>query len=138
MTNVNLFSYIAWIQALAATLGSLAMSRFFHFLPCELCWYQRALMFPLIVVIAVGILRKDKNMSYYALPLSIGGMIVSSYHNLLYYGVISENISPCTIGVSCTQKQLDFFGFITIPLLSLVSFAIITFCLSLVYRANKK
>lgn len=135
---MKLLSYIAWIQALVATLASLAMSRVFNFLPCELCWYQRALMAPLVVVIAVGILRKDKNMPYYALPLSIGGIIVASYHNLLYYGVVSESISPCTIGVSCIQKQLDLFGFVTIPLLSLVSFAIITICLTVVYRANNK
>lgn len=135
---MKILSYIAWIQALVATLGSLAMSRVFNFLPCELCWYQRALMFPLVAVIAVGILRKDKNMPYYALPLSIVGLLVATYHNLLYYGVVSEAISPCAIGSPCTARQLDLFGFVTIPLLSLISFAIITICLTLVYKNNKK
>lgn len=131
-------SYVAWGQSLLATLGSLFMSRVLLFPPCELCWYQRALMFPLVIVIAVGILRKDKNMPYYALPLSIGGLIVALYHNFLYYGFIPEAISPCTIGVPCTQKQLEIFGFITIPFLSFIAFAIITICLTLVYKNNKK
>ena len=138
LSFVKTFSYVAWTQALLATLGSLFMSRFLHFPPCELCWYQRALMFPLVVVIAVGILRKDKNMPFYALPLSIGGLIVASYHNLLYYGLIPETISPCTIGASCTQKQLELFGFVTIPLLSFISFAIITFCMVLVLKKKTK
>lgn len=135
---MKILSYVAWTQALLATLGSLLMSRVLNFAPCELCWYQRALMFPLVVVIAVGILRKDKNMPFYALPLSIGGLIVASYHNLLYYDLIPKTISPCTIGASCTQKQLELFGFITIPLLSLISFAIITFCITLILKNNKK
>ncbi len=131
-------SYLAWAQALASTLGSIILSRFVNFVPCELCWYQRILMFPLVAIIAVGILRKDKNLPYYALPLSIAGLLVAAYHNLLYYGIISETLSPCRIDVPCTSRQLELFGFITIPLLSFLSFAIITFCMFVVLKANKK
>ncbi|MFN8943314.1 MAG: disulfide bond formation protein B, partial [Pseudobdellovibrionaceae bacterium] len=44
------------------------------------------------------------------------------YHNLLYYGIIPDSITPCTQGISCTSKQVEYLGFITIPLLSLMSF----------------
>ncbi len=135
---MKVLSYIAWTQALAATVGSVFMSKVLNFAPCELCWYQRIFMFPLIFIIAIGILKKDKNMTIYALPLAICGLLISIYHNLLYYGVVSESIAPCTIGVPCTQKQLELFGFLTIPLLSFISFAIITFCLVLIYKNNKK
>lgn len=135
---MKILQYVAWAQALGATVGSIFMSRVLNFPPCELCWYQRIFMFPLVIIIAVGILKKDKNMVLYALPLSAIGLAISIYHNLLYYGIIPETISPCTLGVSCIQKQLDLFGFITIPLLSFVSFAIITFCLAIIYKNNKK
>ncbi len=131
-------NYLAWAVALTSTLGSIFLSRFVNFVPCELCWYQRILMFPLVAIIAVGILRKDKKLPYYALPLSITGLLVAIYHNLLYYRVIPESISPCRIDIPCTSRQLELLGFITIPLLSLISFAIITFCMFAVLRTNKK
>ncbi len=114
------------------------MSRVLGFPPCELCWYQRILMFPLVAILTVGILKKDKNLPLYVLPLSIAGLIIAAYHNLLYYGVIPESINPCILGVSCLERQLELFGFITIPLLSLVSFAIINLCMALMLKGNKK
>ncbi len=122
--------YLAWLQALVATLGSLFFSEVMGWTPCVLCWYQRILMYPLVAVLAVGILLKDKRVSTYVLPLSIGGFLIAAYHNLLYYGVIQE---VCKQGVSCTTRFFAWFGFITIPLLSLLAFAIIT-TLMLIHR----
>ncbi|OGE25817.1 2-oxoglutarate dehydrogenase [Candidatus Daviesbacteria bacterium RIFCSPLOWO2_02_FULL_40_8] len=118
--------YLAWIISVVATVGSLVFSEILKFPPCVLCWYQRIILYPLVLIIAVGILRKDKNLPYYVLPLSITGMAVASYHNLLYYSIIPENIAPCTLGISCISKFIEWFGFVSIPLLSLLSFAVIT------------
>jgi len=123
--NISLF-YLAWIISVVATVGSLVFSEILKFPPCVLCWYQRIILYPLVLIIAVGILRKDKNLPYYVLPLSITGMAVASYHNLLYYSIIPENIAPCTLGISCISKFIEWFGFVSIPLLSLLSFAVIT------------
>lgn len=125
--------YIAWVQSLIALSGSLYFSEIMKLPPCVLCWYQRILMYPLVVIIAVGILRKDKGIYQYVLPLSITGLLISIYHNLLYYKILPESIQPCTIGISCTTKQIEWLGFITIPLMSLTAFAIITICM-LIYR----
>lgn len=118
--------YIAWIQAIVATLGSLFFSEVMKLPPCVLCWYQRILMYPLIFIIPVGIFLKDKNLRLYVLPLSIIGLAIALYHNLLYYNIIPEAIVPCSTGVSCTTRQIQWFGFITIPLLSLIAFTVIT------------
>lgn len=133
----KLFLYIAWSQSLLATMGSLYFSELMHLPPCVLCWYQRIVMYPLVLLLAVGILRKDKNVVYYALPLSIGGLIIATYHNLLYYKLLPESAQPCVIGISCTARQLEWFGFITIPLLSLSALAIITLSLLLFKKANQ-
>lgn len=125
--------YIAWSQSLVAMFGSLFFSEIMKFTPCVLCWYQRILMYPLVAIIAVGILRKDKGIYTYVLPLSITGFLIAVYHNLLYYGLLPESVKPCLLGVSCTTKFFAWFGFITIPFLSLTAFAIISTCM-LIYR----
>lgn len=128
--------YVAWAQAFVAMAGSLFFSEVMKFPPCVLCWYQRICMYPLVAILAVGILRKDKYIHLYVLPLSIVGLIIAGYHNLLYYKIISESSAPCIQGASCTTKFFAWFGFITIPLLSLIAFTIITTCM-LIYRKVK-
>lgn len=129
--------YIAWVQSITAMFGSLYFSEVMKLTPCVLCWYQRILMYPLVAIIAVGILRKDKGLHQYVLPLSIAGFLIAAYHNLLYYGIIPESIQPCKLGISCTTRQIEWFGFITIPLMSLTAFAIITTCM-LIYRKAQR
>ena len=123
--------YVAWLQALVATLGSLFFSEVMQLPPCVLCWYQRIMMYPLVLTLTVGILLFDRRVRYYVLPLSVIGLMISIYHNLLYYGVIPESLAPCTTGISCTTRQIEWLGFITIPLLALVAFTVIT--LSIVF-----
>ena len=125
--------YLAFIQALVATMGSLFFSEVMHWTPCVLCWYQRICMYPLIAIFAVGILKKDKQVNFYAWPLIIVGWIIAFYHNLLYYNILPEAAAPCAAGVSCTTKFFAWFGFITIPLLSLTAFTILG-GLMLIYR----
>lgn len=117
---------LSLVIAATSTLGSLYFSEILKLTPCILCWYQRIAMYPLIIIFTVGIWKKDKNIPFFALPLSIIGLIISFYHNLLYYKIIPESTAPCTLGISCTTKQIEWFGFLTIPLLSLLAFATIT------------
>ena len=128
--------YAAWTIALVATAGSLFFSEVMELPPCVLCWYQRIAMYPLVAIIAVGILTADRRVKAYALPLCLAGLAVAVYHNLLYYGIIPESITPCQQGVSCTSRQIEWLGFITIPLLSLIGFISITLCLFL-YKTKK-
>lgn len=129
-------AYIAWIQTLIAVLSSLYFSEIRHFAPCILCWYQRIFMYPLAIIIAVGILRRDKKLYEYVLPLSVLGLLVAFYQVLLQIGLLSEALAPCTLGVSCTAKYVSYFGFVSIPVMSFAAFSIITICM-LVMRKNK-
>ncbi len=128
-------SYLAFVVALSAMLGSLYFSEIRHFPPCILCWYQRIVIYPMVLILLVGILRKDKSLPYYILPLSIIGLLISIYHNLLYYKILPESAAPCTAGVSCTTQFIQYFGFVTIPLLSFISLAIIT--ISMIFYLEK-
>ena len=118
-----------WLISLVATLGSLFFSEVMRLPPCVLCWYQRIAMYPLVVLTTVGLVRRDAAVGAYAWPLVAIGLAISIYHNLLYYHLIPESITPCAEGVSCTERQVEWLGFITIPLLALMSFALAAGCL---------
>ena len=129
---------LAWLQAFVATVGSLFFSEIVKLPPCSLCWYQRIFMYPLVFIIAIGILKKDKHLPDYVLPLSIVGMLIAAYQYLLQMGVIPEAVANCLAGVSCTAKDVVWFDFVTIPLLSFAAFALITGCMLLAKRLISK
>ncbi len=131
-------AYLAWIIALVATVGSLFFSEVMDLPPCVLCWYQRIAMYPLVVVIGVGILTNDARMRNYALPVCLIGLAISIYHNLLYYGILPESIAPCVEGISCTSRQIEWLGFITIPLMALTAFGGAALCLILSGKSKRK
>ncbi|HEY0708448.1 MAG TPA: disulfide oxidoreductase [Polyangia bacterium] len=116
------FLYLAWVVALGASLGSLFFSEVMKLPPCTLCWYQRICLYPLVLMLPTGIVLRDARVTTYAMPLVIAGLAIAAYHNLLYYGVIAEALSPCTAGVPCTSRQINWFGFVGIPLLGLLAF----------------
>src|SRR5210317_785936 len=141
MTNIDKKSnsnwtiiFICWIIASVSTLGSLFFSEIMEFPPCALCWYQRIFMFPLVIILLVGLFPFDKNIIKYALPVALAGWGFAFYHHLLYSGFIPESVQPCSQGVSCSETYLDLFGFLTIPMLSLVSFSTIIVLLFILRR----
>lgn len=130
--------YLAWAQALLATAASLFLREVLGYPPCVLCWYQRIAMYPLVPLIAAGILRRDRGIHLYVLPLSVIGLAIALSHNLLYIGIIPEAASACRAGVSCTTRFFEWFGFITIPFLSLTAFALITIAMLLYGRTRPR
>ena len=130
--------YLAFLQAWAATLGSLYFSEVKGLFPCQLCWYQRIFMYPLAVIFAVAIFRKDKNAAYYALPLSIIGAFIALYHYLIQWTSLKDiNLISCSLANDCSQKQVVYLGFITIPLFSLAAFLVITFLMLYLIKFHK-
>lgn len=119
------FLYLAWIQSLLALFGSLYFSEILHYPPCILCWYQRICLYPLTILFPLGLIYKDRYIYRYTLPLALIALVISVYQNLLYYRIIPENLSPCSSGISCTTKYIEYFGFISIPLLALIATAVI-------------
>ncbi|MFD1203730.1 disulfide oxidoreductase [Sporosarcina contaminans] len=123
MNKPLLFS---WITAIIAVAGSLFFSERMGFIPCTLCWYQRILMYPLAVLLGIAFYRNDRAIYKYVLPLSIIGMIVSTYHYALQKLPTLQEISVCTSGVPCSGQYINYLGFITIPFLALIAFTMIT------------
>jgi disulfide bond formation protein DsbB len=120
-----LLIFSAWLIAAVSTLGSLFFSEIMELTPCVLCWYQRIFLFPLAIILLIGLFPLDKKVVKYALPLAIIGLLFTVYHCLLFFGVIPENLQPCSQGVSCTDDNMELFGFLPIPLLALIAFLMI-------------
>ncbi|MDP2825921.1 MAG: disulfide bond formation protein B [Sulfuritalea sp.] len=115
----------AWLVAAASTLGALFFGEVMQLPPCVLCWYQRIFMFPLALILPLGLFPLDRKVVRYGLALAVPGALVAVFHLLLVAGVIPESIKPCTQGVPCSETVIEWFGFLTIPLLSVVAFAAI-------------
>ncbi|RWZ55214.1 disulfide bond formation protein B [Halobacillus fulvus] len=123
-SNQENFLFIAWATALVATAGSLFFSEVFGYEPCELCWYQRILMYPLVIIYGTALLKKDAQVALPGLILSGIGMFLSTYHYLLQKVPGLASTDSCGL-VPCSGQYVNYFGFITIPFLAGTAFIII-------------
>lgn len=111
-----------WLIATASTLGALFFSEVMELPPCSLCWYQRIFMFPLVILLPLGLFPFDPRVVRYCAPLAAIGWALSLFQVLLVYGVIPESVQPCVQGISCKEVQIEWLGFVNIPLLAFLSF----------------
>jgi len=133
----NYALYLAFIIVWSGTLGSLYFSEFLHLIPCKLCWYQRILMYPLVIIFGVAIARKDKNVAYYSIPLAVIGAIIAAYQYLLQMTPLSIGIESCSVEAPCSGIQILLLGFITIPFLSFVAFSFLIILMILLLKSKQ-
>lgn len=142
-----------FLQSLVAMVGSLYYSTFgdpvanlaagnlfrtgYAFTPCNLCWFARILMYPIVFISYVGIAKKDKCFTDYVLALAIPGILLEIYHYAIQKLPIQTHFG-CSLENPCNALQVNYFGFITIPFLCLVAFLIITILAVLNTLANKE
>lgn len=110
------------VVAVIATVGSLWFSLGLGLVPCELCWYQRILMYPLVVILGVAAFEMRSKVWRTVVPLSLLGTAIAAYHSVLQLTTTS-----CTFSGSCAvvQWRLPVLG-MSIPNLSLTAFLLIT------------
>jgi len=118
-----LLVFACWVLATVSTLGALFFSEVMELPPCTLCWYQRIFMFPLVLLLPLGLFPFEPKVVRYALALVLAGWAISVFQVLLVAGVIPESIRPCTRGVPCSEVQIEWLGFVNIPLLSFLAFS---------------
>jgi disulfide bond formation protein DsbB len=105
-----------------ATAGSLYLSLGLGLAPCELCWYQRILMYPLVVVLGVAAAERRAGVWKTVLPLSVFGTGVAAYHSYLQATTVA-----CGFAGDCAAVlwRAPVVG-LTVPNLSLVAFVLVT------------
>lgn len=127
----------AWAVALVSTSAALFIGEVMGMTPCQLCWYQRILMFPLTLILGMAAFGNDRRGAIYALPLAIGGVAVAGYHTALVAGWVPQWWIPCGSGPSCSDQKLVIFGDIQIPWLSLLAFTAIVVLLFVYLRRTR-
>ncbi len=122
--------FLAFIVALTSAIGSLIYSNVIGYDPCELCWLQRTMMYPQVIILGMVLLKKDYKMGDYSIALSIVGALIAGYQYLLQIGVAS--VIPCSAiqnSVQCSERFVLQYGYITIPMMALSAFVLIIFLL---------
>ncbi|HEY0834230.1 MAG TPA: disulfide bond formation protein B [Azospirillum sp.] len=126
--------FAAWVIALGSTLSVLFIGEIMGQTPCVLCWYQRAFMFPLAVILAVACYRTDGAVWRYALPLAAIGAVIAIWHTLVFTGVAPTALEPCGAGPSCSSENMTILRGIPLPLLSVGAFGAIVVLMLLVRK----
>lgn len=131
------FLFSAWAISIIATFGSLYFSEIKQYEPCELCWYQRILMYPFTVILGIAVIKKDYRISLYTMILSGIGALISTYHYLIQKVTFFTDHAAACGRVPCTGSYINLFGFITIPFLAGTAFILIFICSYIVWK-NKE
>ena len=125
--------FLSFTIILFATILSLYYSEIAGYEPCRLCWFQRIFLYPQAFLFGTALLRKDKRVFTYTLPLTFLGLFIALYHTIIQF-IPEASTCPAT-GVSCTAPYFIQFGYITIPVMSLTAFV---FLLLLALVARQK
>jgi len=115
------YLYFGFLITSAATIGSLFLSEVLKLPPCDLCWFQRAFIYPQMVIFGIALWKNDRSIIQYVLPLSVIGLLIGIYHNMLQ---LNPSVLPCTnSAVSCATKQIEMYGVDVIPVMSVLAYA---------------
>ena len=132
-------THVLWlllVVSLTAVVGSVSLSQIAGFVPCELCWIQRIFLFSQPILLIVAMLRREKSIVSYLLPLSILGAIVSIYHSMVQWGYGGSLLGCTSTGGECAKVYILSHGYITIPLMAFTTFAYLIL-ISILYQKSK-
>jgi len=130
--------FLAFAAALIAMFGSLYFSEIRQYEPCELCWYQRIVMYPFVVLLGIATVKKDYEIAFYTMILSAVGGMISLYHYGLQKVSFLADTAPACGRIPCTGQYINWLGFISIPFLALTAFIIVFVCSFLVWKQTKE
>lgn len=126
---------LAAIVAATSMFGSLWFSEVLHFVPCELCWYQRIAMYPLVPILGIAAFRRELGIRVYAWVLAGVGAPISLYHYIIQWRPNLE-VTACATDVPCSAVYVREFGFVSIPFMALSGFLAIIVLLHVAARVR--
>lgn len=136
--KLDSYLFTAWAASVLAMFGSLYFSEIRQYEPCHLCWYQRILMYPLVLFLGLAVIRKDYRTMYYSRWLGSVGALLSAYHYSLQKIPFMTANAPSCGRIPCTAQYINWLGFISIPLLAFIAFVLIVICSSVVLHQLKQ
>jgi disulfide bond formation protein DsbB len=128
--------FLVWILATISTIASLFFSEIMKLPVCVLCWYQRIAMYPLVIILPLALFPFDAKVTRYAGVLVLFGWLTALFHVLLVAGFIPKNAQPCVQDIPCSETHLNVFGFLNMPMMSLLTFSIMGLLLFFVKKSE--
>ena len=115
--------FVAFWLTLVGSILTLYYSEVLGIPPCPLCWWQRIFLYPQVVLLALAMWKRERLIVDYSIVLSVIGLGFALYHHALQ--VLPSGSLPCPAegAVSCAQRFMFEFGFITYPLMAATLFA---------------
>lgn len=117
----NYALYLAWLISLVALFGSLYFSEIQHMPVCQLCWYQRISLYPLALILGIAAFREDHAVGIYAIPLTAAAVFFSGYQYLEQMIPGFSGLQICRMDTPCNLIHFKVLGFVTFPMLSLIT-----------------
>ncbi len=115
--------FIGFVGAFGASFMTLLYSDYFGFIPCGLCWFERILLYPQVVVLGIAWWKGDENSWRYVIVLSLIGLFVALYHHYIQIGGADFIPCPASGEGDCGKRILYEFGYVTYPLMAALIFA---------------
>lgn len=134
--HTHIVKIIFW-SALLASVGSLIYSNIIGFPPCDLCWWQRILLYPQALIAGIAWAKKDKSIVRYILPMSVIGALISLYQSFIQWGIFTSAGGCTAIGGACAKVYVNEFGYITIPFMAFSIFVYLIVLKLVFYKARK-
>lgn len=125
--------YICWFLACIGTLISLYYSHIRLLEPCNLCWYQRVCLFPLVWILGISAYRGWLSNIWCVLPLTSLGFLCALYQIGIQEIPHWNPIDICGHGPSCIER-ITVIGPITVPMLSATLFLTLSLLLFKTHR----
>ena len=130
--------YLVWLLSCLATLGSLYYSEIRHMEPCHLCWYQRIITYPMVIMMGIAAYNGFYRIVPYVMPLIVIGMFLAAYQVAIQEIPGWQPLELCGAGPNCAERIDIGLGPITMPMLSLANFSIIFLLLTSALIMPKK
>jgi disulfide bond formation protein DsbB len=127
---------ISLVLAFFGAILTLVYSEVVGYPACYLCWIQRGFIYPQIIFLAVAVRMKKRWAIIVSLVLSVLGILVAIYHNWVSLIGNSEKCTAFGNTTSCATRYVYEFGYITIPVMSLTIFLLLTLLLSISLRGR--
>lgn len=116
--GTNVF-FLLWLVPATAMALSLIFSEYFNWAPCKLCWYQRACIYPLVIIMLVYYFKRTALLRRIGYVFAGICPFISAYH--VWIELKGEDSSFCSAEVSCAAPWFKALGFLTTPGMALIA-----------------
>lgn len=128
LTRIQL-SGLVFLVSFGSVVGSLYMSEILALPPCNLCWWQRIFIYPIAVISAVALIRRNTtNLFTNVSVLSVLGLLTALVNIYVQTYPDSGGLFICDPKNPCSEIDVIALNFLTLPMMSAVAFLFFLIC----------